>query len=133
MVSFKSHMTLNFNKYTLLEVLAKVQEWAGNSRDQIIPFSYKKKKGFSLKIQIMSDIDIFISVCFILFTRHCQGRAVEISFAFVMASSDQFCILVYKYWRHELDIEYGNILISKTVLVKIMFVCVATWNKQAQR
>lgn len=72
MVSFKSHMTLNFNKYTLLEVLAKVQEWAGNSRDQIIPFSYKKKKGFSLKIQIMSDIDIFISVCFILFTRHCQ-------------------------------------------------------------
>lgn len=51
-------MTLNFNKYTLLEVLAKVQEWAGNSRDQIIPFSYKKKKGFSLKIQIMSDIDI---------------------------------------------------------------------------
>lgn len=72
MVSFKSHMTLNFNKYTLLEVLAKVQEWAGNSRDQIIPFSDKKKKGFSLKIQIMSDIDIFISVCFILFTRHCQ-------------------------------------------------------------
>lgn len=60
MVSFKSHMTLNFNKYTLLEVLAKVQEWAGNSRDQIILFSYKKKKkkGFSLKIQIMSDIDI---------------------------------------------------------------------------
>lgn len=35
---------MNFNKYTLLEVLAKVQEWAGNSRDQIIPFSYKKKK-----------------------------------------------------------------------------------------
>lgn len=52
MVSFKSHMTLNFNKNTLLEVLAKVQEWAGNSRDQIIPFSYKKKKVLVLKYKL---------------------------------------------------------------------------------
>lgn len=52
MVSFKSHMTLNFNKYTLLEVLAKVQEWTGNSRDQIIPFSYKKKKVLVLKYKL---------------------------------------------------------------------------------
>lgn len=45
-------MTLNFNKYTLLEVLAKVHEWAGNSRDQIIPFSDKKKKVLVLKYKL---------------------------------------------------------------------------------